>query len=188
MAAVNKESLDGEKTKADIRSILDSIAIEQVHGSKFRFSDMFTGGPSQHRRRIIIGVSSQFFQQIGGCNAVIYYCPILFSSTMGMSENQSLLLGGVDMIVYALFSLVSFLIIERVGRRWIFLIGTSGQCLSMVIAFACLIPGTTSAAKGAAFGLYLYIAFFGASYLTVPWLYAVSTLNQALCNRGADFH
>ena len=97
---------------------------------------------------------------------------------MGVPANESLLLGGVDMIVYAVFSLISFITIDRIGRRKIFLIGTSGQCISMVIAFACLIPGTKSAAKGAAVGLYLYIAFFGSSYLTVPWLYAVSLLEM----------
>ena len=71
MAAVNNEPLDGEQTKTDIRGILDSIALEQEYGAKFKIKDMFTGGPSQHRRRILIGVSSQFFQQIGGCNAVM---------------------------------------------------------------------------------------------------------------------
>lgn len=68
MAAINKETIHGPKTKEDIRGVLDSIAIEQgaEGGSKFKVSDMLTGGPSQHRRRLLIGVSSQFFQQITG--------------------------------------------------------------------------------------------------------------------------
>lgn len=93
---------------------------------------------------------------------------------MNLSHNMSLLLGGVDMVVYATFALLSFITVDKVGRRWVFLIGTSGQCISMVITFACLIINTLASAKGAAFGLFLYIAFFGPSYLTVPWLYAVS--------------
>lgn len=83
---------------------------------------------------------------------------------------MSLLLGGVNMIVYAIFATVSWFIIERVGRRKLFLWGTVGQCLSMVLVFACLIPGTASAAKGAAVGLFTYIASFGASWLPLPWV------------------
>ena len=74
------------------------------------------------------------------------------------------------MIVYAIFATVSWFIIERVGRRKLFLWGTVGQCLSMVLVFSCLIPGTTAAAKGAAVGLFTYIASFGASWLPLPWV------------------
>ena len=60
--------------------------------------------------------------------------------------------------------------VERVGRRKLYLVGTVGQGLSMVLVFACLIPGTKAAAKGAAVGLFTYIAFFGATWLPLPWL------------------
>ena len=185
MAAVNGEPVDSGRTTSDIRAILDSIAIEQEIGAKFRIKDLVTGGPSQHFRRVILGISSQFFQQIGGCNAVIYYFPILFQSSLGDSANESLLLGGVNMIVHAIFSLVSFWTIESLGRRTLFLTGSAGQCLSMVIAFGCLIPGTPGPAKGAALGLFLYIAVFGATYLTVPWLYAAEINPLRIRAKGA---
>lgn len=41
----------------------------------------------------------------------------------------------------------------------------------MVIVFGALIPGNENAAKGAAVGLFTYIAFFGATWLPLPWLY-----------------
>ena len=41
----------------------------------------------------------------------------------------------------------------------------------MILVFGCLLPGTESAAKGAAVGLFTYIAFFGATWLPLPWLY-----------------
>lgn len=73
--------------------------------------------------------------------------------------------------IYAIFATVSWFIIERVGGRKLFLWGTIGQCLSMVLVFACLIHNTPAAAKGAAVGLFTYIASFGASWLPLPWLY-----------------
>lgn len=84
---------------------------------------------------------------------------------------MAMLLGGVNMIVYSIFATTSWFLIERVGRRKLFLYGTIGQCASMVITFACLIPDNESTAKGAAVGLFTYIASFGATWLPLPWLY-----------------
>ena len=75
------------------------------------------------------------------------------------------------MIVYSIFATTSWFLVERVGRRKLFLWGTVGQCLSMVITFGALIPNTPQASKGAAVGLFTYIAFFGATWLPLPWLY-----------------
>jgi hypothetical protein len=95
----------------------------------------------------------------------------LFEQSIGQTKQMSLLLGGINMIVYAIFATTSWFIIERVGRRKLFLWGTFGQGLSMVITFACLIPGHPLAARGAAVGLFTYIASFGATWLPLPWLY-----------------
>ncbi|KAF9637735.1 putative sugar transporter stl1 protein [Lasiodiplodia theobromae] len=170
IAALRGHTVDAEETRMEVAVIIDSIRASGHVGST-SYRDLLTGGKTQHFRRCLLGASAQLFQQIGGCNAVIYYFPILFEESIGETPNMSLLLGGVNMIIYSIFATVSWFIIERTGRRKLFLIGTIGQCLSMVIVFACLIPGTTGAAKGAAVGLFLYIAFFGATWLPLPWLY-----------------
>ena len=76
------------------------------------------------------------------------------------------------MIVYAIFATTSWFVIEKVGRRKLFLIGSIGQSLSMVLVFGALVPQTEAAAKGAAVGLFTFIAFFGATLLPLPWLLA----------------
>lgn len=147
------------ETQMERDIILDSIRASGFTGQKSTpVKALFTGGKTQHFRRMLLGSSSQFMQQVGGCNAVIYYFPILFlkSITPGQ-DNLALLMGGVNMIVYAIFATTSWFIIERVGRRKLFLYGTVGQCLSMVIVFSCLIPHTQSAAKGAAVGLFVSV-------------------------------
>ncbi|KAI6379164.1 hypothetical protein MCOR25_002040 [Pyricularia grisea] len=172
IAALRGYEIDGQETITERDLIVDSIKASGFSGQKSTpVKALFTGGPTQHLRRMLLGSGSQLMQQIGGCNAVIYYFPILFQESIGETHEMSLLLGGVNMIVYAIFATTSWFVIERAGRRKLFLIGSIGQCLSMVITFACLIPGTTSAAKGAAVGLFTYIAFFGATWLPLPWLY-----------------
>ncbi|KAF2200852.1 general substrate transporter [Delitschia confertaspora ATCC 74209] len=171
IAALRGLSIDDEETRLQANIIVDSIRASGHKGGNTPFSALFTGGKTQHFRRMMLGASSQLFQQIGGCNAVIYFFPLLFESSIGENHTMSLLLGGVNMVVYSIFATTSWFIIERAGRRKLFLIGTVGQCLSMVLVFACLIPDTKSAAKGAAVGLFTYIAFFGATWLPLPWLY-----------------
>ncbi|KAL8779124.1 MAG: hypothetical protein Q9213_007085 [Squamulea squamosa] len=151
IAALRGLEVDCKETILQRQIILDSIAASGYAGKKTTpLKACFTGGKTQHFRRMMLGVSSQFMQQVGGCNAVIYYFPILFEQSIHQSHNISLLLGGVNMIVYSIFATVSWFIIERAGRRKLFLWGTVGQGLSMVLVFSCLIPGTEAAAKGAA--------------------------------------
>jgi sugar porter (SP) family MFS transporter len=171
IAALRGLERDGKETQLQKAIILDSIRASGYAGRKGTpLRAVFTNGKTQHFRRMMLGVSSQFMQQVGGCNAVIYYFPILFESSIKQTHSISLLLGGVNMIVYAIFATVSWFIIERAGRRKLFLWGTVGQGLSMVLVFACLIPGTPGAAKGAAVGLFTYIASFGATWLPLPWV------------------
>ncbi|EMC97586.1 hypothetical protein BAUCODRAFT_23853 [Baudoinia panamericana UAMH 10762] len=196
LAALRGTHREDEEVKLQAGIINDSIRASGHIGGNTPYSALFTGGKTQHFRRMVLGASSQFFQQIGGCNAVIYYFPLLFQETIGTGHNLALLLGGVNMVIYAIFATTSWFIIERVGRRKLFIIGSIGQCLSMVLVFGALIPGTPSAAKGAAVGLFTYIAFFGATWLPLPWLYpaeinplktrakanAVSTISNWLWN------
>ncbi|KAI2642513.1 general substrate transporter [Xylaria nigripes] len=173
IAAIRGYEINSQETNTERGIILDSIKASGVNGGQSTpLKALFTGGKTQHLRRMLIGSSSQFMQQIGGCNAVIYFFPILCETfiTPG-NHNLALLLGGVNAIVYALFATVSWFLIERVGRRKLFLWGTVGQGLSMVLAFGALIPNTQSAAIGACVALFTYIAFFGATWLPLPWLY-----------------
>ncbi|CED82529.1 hexose carrier protein [Phaffia rhodozyma] len=196
IADLNGHELEDEDTQRQIAIIVEGINAASGAQTGASFSELFVGGKKQHFRRMAVGASSQIFQQLGGCNAVIYYATVLFENSIGLETRLALVLGGVLSVVYALAALSSFFLVERVGRRKMFLAGSAGQCLAMVITFACLIPGTAQAAKGAAFGLFLYIVFFGSCWLPLPWLYpaelnplrirtkanAVSTMSNWLFN------
>lgn len=171
LAALAGKRRDSEEVQKQIRVINDSIRLSGHTGGVTPVKELFTNGKTQHLRRMLLGGSSQMMQQLSGCNAVIYYFPILFQTALGTSHDMAMLIGGVNMIVYSLFATTSWFLVERIGRRKLFLWGTVGQCLSMVITFAALIPGTEAAAKGAAVGFFTYIAFFGATWLPLPWLY-----------------
>lgn len=169
IAALEGTSMDSEIAISEKNKMSDALAA-QAH-NKARNRDLLKGGRNQHFRRVIIGASTQLFQQLGGCNAVIYYATKLFQQNIGLERRLSLILGGVLSVIYAIFALTSFLLVEKVGRRKLFLIGTVGQATAMFITFGCLVAGGAGPAKGGAFGLFLFIAFFGATWLPLPWLY-----------------
>ncbi|KAJ4424052.1 hypothetical protein N0V82_001299 [Gnomoniopsis sp. IMI 355080] len=171
ISALRGYELDSPETALERDVIVDSIRASGGFSRSTPYKALFTNGKTQHFRRMMLGASSQLMQQIGGCNAVIYYFPILFQQSIGQTHNMALLMGGVNMIVYSIFATVSWFVIERVGRRKLFLIGTVGQMCSMFITFACLLAGGPQNAKGAAVGLFTYIASFGATWLPLPWLY-----------------
>jgi len=195
LAGLNGVPRDDPEVLIQMQIIRDAVNASGG-GGKVPTKALLTNGKSQHLRRAILGASSQFMQQLSGCNAVIYYFPILCQDVLGTDHNLALLLGGINMVVYAIFACTSWFLIERVGRRKLYIIGTFGQMFSMVLTFACLIPGTEGPAKGAAVGLFTYIAFFGATWLPLPWLYpaeinplktrqkanAFSTINNWLWN------
>jgi len=171
LAALSGRPTNSKEIQDEVVVIEEAIRASGHKGGVTPFSALFKNGPMQSFRRMLLGASSQMMQQLSGCNAVIYYFPILFQTSIGTSHNLALLLGGVNMVVYSIFATTSWFAVERIGRRKLFLIGTVGQCLSMVLTFGALLPGTPAAARGAAVGLFTYIAFFGATWLPLPWLY-----------------
>jgi hypothetical protein len=180
IAALGATSVDSPTCIEEKNKISDAIAAQNSLTAHTK-GEILKGGKQQHLRRALVGASTQLFQQLGGCNAVIYYSTILFENQIIPGQHRlALILGGVLAVVYAIFALTSFLLVEKVGRRKLFLIGTVGQGGAMFITFACLRAGGAQNAKGGAVGLYLFIAFFGATWLPLPWLYPAELNSMAV--------
>ena len=170
--------------------------VESSKTTESSWKAVFTFGKTQEFQRLLVGCSGQFFQQFTGCNAAIYYSTLLFKDNLGMDAYLSMIMGGIFATVYALATIPSFFMIERVGRRKLYLIGFLGQGLSFVITFACLIKENEENAKGAAVGIFLFIVFFAFTLLPLPWIYppeinplrtrtvgaAASTCTNWICN------
>jgi MFS family permease len=80
IAALNGTTMDHPAALEQRRIILESVNATLM--SKASAKDLLQSGKKQNLRRMIIGASSQVHQQLGGCNAVIYYATILFENQM----------------------------------------------------------------------------------------------------------
>ncbi|GAV54312.1 hypothetical protein ZYGR_0AL00440 [Zygosaccharomyces rouxii] len=169
LARLNALPEDDDAILAEMTSLYE--AVNRSSNQKSQMKSLFSMGKQQNFSRALIASSTQFFQQFTGCNAAIYYSTVLFQTTVQLDRLLSMILGGVFATVYALSTLPSFYLVEKVGRRKMFFFGALGQGLSFIITFACLVHPTKQNAKGAAVGLYLFIISFGLAILELPWIY-----------------
>ena len=144
--------------------------IEAVHKMQagVSYQDLFR--PSV-RPALVVGVGIAFINQMVGVNAVIYYAPTILKDA-GFSSSAAILATTGVGILNMLVTLCALLLIDRVGRRPLLLVGISGVLLALIVLGAAyLLPGDPS---GAGFllvgGLLVYIASFAASLGIAIWL------------------
>ncbi len=83
IAALRGYELTSQETALERNLIVDSLRASGGFGQKSTpVKALFTGGKTQHFRRMLLGASSQLMQQVGGCNAVIYFFPVLFRTLL----------------------------------------------------------------------------------------------------------
>jgi sugar porter (SP) family MFS transporter len=147
---------------------------------------------------LIVGIGLAVFQQFVGINTVIYYAPTIIKST-GLANVASVLATVGIGVVNVAMTVVAILVIDRVGRKPLLLVGLAGMTVSLVIlgaAFALSgLSGIVSWVTLA--GLMLYIASFAVSFGPLLWvmLPEIFPLNvrgtgtgvSALSNWGANF-
>lgn len=64
--ALEGDDVSKELVETEAKVIRD--AVEKTAGQA-GFSELFTGGKTQHFRRMLIGASTQFFQQLVSCSS-----------------------------------------------------------------------------------------------------------------------
>ncbi|ORX35622.1 sugar transporter [Kockovaella imperatae] len=166
-----------ERLEAELASIQHALAEEEAATLKDKNGNpvsairaCFTNGKERYFHRVMLGVGSQFMQQLCGINLITYYAPVIFEQSVGLSHHVSLLLSGFNGIAYFFSSLIPISLIDRIGRRKLMLFAAAGQCACMAI-----LAGTTSVthkATGivAATMLFLFNFFFAVGLLAIPWL------------------
>jgi sugar porter (SP) family MFS transporter len=144
--------------------------IEAVHKMQagVGYRDLFR--PSV-RPALFVGVGIAFINQMVGVNAVIYYAPTILKDA-GFSSSAAILATTGVGILNMLVTLCALLLIDRVGRRPLLLVGISGVLLALIVLGAAyLLPGGPSGAGVLLVaGLLVYIASFAASLGIAIWL------------------
>ncbi|KAF2303361.1 hypothetical protein GH714_017384 [Hevea brasiliensis] len=90
------------------------------------------------RQMLITGCGIQFFQQVTGIDATVYYSPTVFKDA-GIKGNTQLLAATVAVgLTKTLFVLVAIFLIDRVGRRPLLFVSTIGMTISLFVLSSSL--------------------------------------------------
>ncbi|WP_143340440.1 sugar porter family MFS transporter [Demequina sp. NBRC 110057] len=126
-----------------------------------------------------IGILLSVFQQFVGINVIFYYSTSLWQS-VGFDESQAFLTSTITSITNIVFTIVAIIFVDRIGRRLLLLIGSSGMfvsLLAMAIAFStATVDADGNAALDGAWGgialggANLFTAFFAATWGPVVWV------------------
>lgn len=104
---------------------------------------------------------------MGGINALNYYFTIILTESLGMTELVARILTGANATSYCISTAMAFFIIDRKGRRFLMMTGSSLQCFAYImVAVAVAMLATAPQQWGAVAITFLfgYYAAFGCTW------------------------
>ncbi|MCJ1388665.1 hypothetical protein MMC18_001514 [Xylographa bjoerkii] len=171
---------DGLRAEAEFQDIRNTCALERQTAKPQSYFAMFFGigsGKLHTGRRVQLVVWLQIMQEWIGIAGITVYGPTIFQLA-GVSAKDRLWVSGLNDITYMFSTLICVFTLDRIGRRWTLYWGSIGQGICILLAgglsrvTADAAPGHAAGPGGAAiFFVFLFTAIFGATWLTVPWLY-----------------
>jgi sugar porter (SP) family MFS transporter len=126
-----------------------------------------------------VGLGLSIFQQFVGINVIFYYSNVLWQA-VGFSADESAIYTLIGSIVNVLTTLIAIALIDKIGRKPLLLIGSSGMAItlitmSIIFANAALgadgkpsLPGASGVI--ALIAANLFIVAFGMSWGPVVWV------------------
>lgn len=144
------------------RTTLSSIqstggnAIKQGYGAAFQKGVL----PA-----VLVGIGLAVFQQLCGINVVFNYAPRIFHS-IGVSQDDQLLQTVFIGVVNLFFTVLAMLLVDRLGRKPLMLIGSAGLCILYIIVVRMLAEGSTAVS----WFLLSSIGVYAVSLAPVTWV------------------
>ncbi|KAK5118080.1 hypothetical protein LTR62_004126 [Meristemomyces frigidus] len=179
--------IDDEVVQHEYKSICGSLQLER--SEKLNFKDvLFCRDRSSALKRMLLGMGTQFMQQMGGINALNYYFSIILETNLGFSNLLARVLTGANATSYCISTALAFWIIESRGRRFLMMTGLGLQGFAYImVAISVGLLATAPQQWGAVAitFLFFYYAAFGCTWGMVPWIYQAEINSLGMRARGA---
>jgi SP family sugar:H+ symporter-like MFS transporter len=165
-----------EAARAKVEEIDASLAADH---HKPRMRDLIDPKTRRIRRLVWVGIGLATLQQLVGINVVFYYGAVLWQS-VGFTESDALLINVVSGGLSIAAVTATVLLIDRIGRKPILLIGSVGMTFSLATVVVAFLNATTAADGSLTLeGIYgpmalvaanVYVVFFNFSWGPVMWV------------------
>ncbi|GAC94853.1 sugar transporter [Pseudozyma hubeiensis SY62] len=197
----DEQDAEVSRELAEILAVAKVERVRQENGED-GFIRMFvtSAGKLHIRRRIVLVVWLQILQELAGIGVITVYAPTVFRSG-GFTDTLARLLSGFNDVSYMFSVLIAVFLLDRTGRRKTLYWGNIVMGISLLIAGVAakyaLEYGAGSAMEnlplakrwGAALAamVFLYTATFGATWLSVPWLYPTEVFPLFIRAKGGSW-
>ncbi|KAG8511488.1 Solute carrier family 2, facilitated glucose transporter member 2 [Galemys pyrenaicus] len=164
-------STDISKDITEMRKERDEAAREQ----KVSILQLFTN--SSYRQPILVALMLHMAQQFSGINGIFYYSTSIFQ-TAGISQPVYATIGvGV---VNTLFTILSVFLVEKAGRRSLFLAGMSGMfvCAIFMSVGLVLLNKLAWMSYVSMAAIFLFVSFFEIGPGPIPWFMVAEFFSQ----------
>lgn len=123
------------------------------------------------RPALIIGFGLAVFQQVMGCNTVLYYAPTIFTN-VGFGVQAALLAHIGIGIFNVIITAIAVAIMDKIDRKKMLIYGAIGMGVSLIIMSVSMkfSNGSFTASIICVIALTIYIAFFSATWGPVMWV------------------
>ncbi|GAB7343816.1 hypothetical protein MBLNU457_1786t2 [Dothideomycetes sp. NU457] len=182
LAALRGNHPDTPEISEEMKEIQYVIDLESKESGSW--SDVFKDNGISGFSRVAIAFAANFFQQLSGVNVMSSLGPYIFQESIGMSRYDALLVSGGLQIFYFFSSLIPWIVVDRAGRRRLFMIGSTGMGICMLLSAIFVGINTKGLGYAAAVVLYLFQTFFTLGWQSNMWIYPSELLPLKLRIRG----
>ncbi|NP_001265587.1 solute carrier family 2, facilitated glucose transporter member 2 isoform 2 [Homo sapiens] len=173
-----KQSLKRLRGYDDVTKDINEMRKEREEASseqKVSIIQLFTN--SSYRQPILVALMLHVAQQFSGINGIFYYSTSIFQ-TAGISKPvyATIGVGAVNMV----FTAVSVFLVEKAGRRSLFLIGMSGMfvCAIFMSVGLVLLNKFSWMSYVSMIAIFLFVSFFEIGPGPIPWFMVAEFFSQ----------
>ncbi|MBP5248023.1 MAG: sugar porter family MFS transporter [Fibrobacter sp.] len=177
-AKINPDRLDEH-----VAAIQKSFDNEKRH----HLSDLLeklTNGKKRVAPIVWVGLGLAVLQQLVGINVIFYYGSMLWQS-VGFGESDAFLSSLINSIINMVMTVVAILLIDKVGRKPLLLIGSVGMMLTLGTLALCFLNASPDGSLGggavvALVAANFYVAFFAVTWGPVMWVMLGEMFNNRI--------
>ncbi|KAH6721702.1 lactose permease [Leptodontidium sp. MPI-SDFR-AT-0119] len=171
----------------ELAEIETAIRAENTAISQSSYIDCIRTSPN--RRRTFIAVSLGVFAQWSGNGVVSYYLTLVLD-TIGIkaASSQTLINGMLQLFNWIISILAGALMVDRLGRRTLFLISTAGMLVSYICWTALNSVFARDSNQTAGYAvlafIFIYYFFYDIAWTPLLWAYPAEIFPYTLRARG----
>ncbi len=175
----------------ELEEISQALEIEKAAAKTYSYLDMVRTAPNRRRTGLAFFIS--FFTQWNGCSVLTYYLRLVLD-TIGITQasEQTLINGMLQIFNWIVAVCGGALLVDRVGRRRLFMVATIGMFFSYIAwtALNAKFAETRDSRLGNAVlaFIFIYYFFYDIAWTPLPIAYTVEIFPYSLRGRGMSIN